>query len=60
MIREEVHLGNRVMTLPEKLAWMAASRFLLDAAIRFKLGRVPPSESLTHSNSAAWVFGHQV
>jgi hypothetical protein len=32
---------------------MAASEFLLDAAIRFKLGRVPPSELLTNSNSVA-------
>ncbi|PLW29992.1 hypothetical protein PCANC_24175 [Puccinia coronata f. sp. avenae] len=47
-------------TLPEKLAWMAASKFLLDAAIRFKLGRAPLSESLTHSNSTARAFGHQV
>jgi hypothetical protein len=36
--------------LPENLAWMAASKFLSDAAIRFKLGRAPPSESLTDSN----------
>jgi hypothetical protein len=42
-----------VMTLPENLAWMAASKFLLDAAIRFKLGHAPPSESLTNSNSVA-------
>ncbi|PLW33019.1 hypothetical protein PCASD_14896 [Puccinia coronata f. sp. avenae] len=48
------------LALPEKLAWMAASKFLLDAAIRFKLRRAPPSESLTHSNSAARAFGHQV
>jgi hypothetical protein len=40
-------------SLPENLAWMAASEFLLDAAIRFKLGRVPPSELLTNSNSVA-------
>ncbi|PLW26648.1 hypothetical protein PCASD_22946 [Puccinia coronata f. sp. avenae] len=39
------------LTLPENLAWMAASEFLSDAAIRFKLGRAPPSESLTGSNS---------
>ncbi|PLW57972.1 hypothetical protein PCANC_00678 [Puccinia coronata f. sp. avenae] len=38
---------------------MAASKFLSDAAIRFKLRRAPPSESLTHSNSAARAFGHQ-
>ncbi|PLW04418.1 hypothetical protein PCANC_28937, partial [Puccinia coronata f. sp. avenae] len=44
----------------EKLARMAASEFLLDAAIRFKLGRAPPSELLTHSNSAARAFGHRV
>ncbi|PLW41447.1 hypothetical protein PCASD_07166 [Puccinia coronata f. sp. avenae] len=37
----------------ENLAQMAASEFLLDAAIRFKLGRAPPSESLTDSNSVA-------
>jgi hypothetical protein len=42
-----------VSTLPENLARMAASEFLLDAAIRFKLGRAPPSESLTNSNSVA-------
>ncbi|PLW40292.1 hypothetical protein PCANC_11165 [Puccinia coronata f. sp. avenae] len=47
-------------SLPEKLARMAASELLSDAAIRFKLGRAPPSESLTHSNSAARAFGHQV
>jgi hypothetical protein len=39
---------------------MAASEFTLDAAIQFKLGRAPPSELLTSSNSAARVFGHQV
>ncbi|PLW36372.1 hypothetical protein PCANC_16206 [Puccinia coronata f. sp. avenae] len=44
----------------KKLARMAASEFLSDAAIRFKLGRAPPSELLTHSNSAARAFGHQV
>jgi hypothetical protein len=48
------------LTLPEKLARMAASKFLSDAAIQFKLGRVPPSELLTHSNSVAWAFGHRV
>jgi hypothetical protein len=42
------------------LAWMAASKFLSHAAIWFKLGRAPPSELLTHSNSAARAFGHQV
>jgi hypothetical protein len=47
-------------SLPEKLAWMAASKFILDAGIRFKLGRAPPSELLTDSNSAARAFGHQV
>ncbi|PLW39007.1 hypothetical protein PCASD_08430 [Puccinia coronata f. sp. avenae] len=46
--------------LPEKLARMAASTFLSDAAIRFKLGRAPPSELLTHSNSAAQALGHRV
>ncbi|PLW44245.1 hypothetical protein PCASD_03848 [Puccinia coronata f. sp. avenae] len=46
--------------MAEKLARMAASEFLLDAAIRFKLGRAPPSELLTHSNSAARAFGHRV
>ncbi|PLW30699.1 hypothetical protein PCASD_20135 [Puccinia coronata f. sp. avenae] len=40
-------------TLPESLAWMAASEFILDAAIQFKLGRAPLSESLTDSNSVA-------
>ncbi|PLW14674.1 hypothetical protein PCANC_18342 [Puccinia coronata f. sp. avenae] len=39
---------------------MAASKFISDAAIQFKLGRAPPSESLTDSNSAARAFGHQV
>jgi hypothetical protein len=39
---------------------MAASEFILDAAIQFKLRRAPPSELLTNSNSAAWAFGHQV
>ncbi|PLW19490.1 hypothetical protein PCANC_08769 [Puccinia coronata f. sp. avenae] len=48
------------ITLPEKLAWMAASKFLSDVAIQFKLRRAPPSESLTRSNSAARAFGHQV
>ncbi|PLW34417.1 hypothetical protein PCASD_14317 [Puccinia coronata f. sp. avenae] len=42
-----------VPTLPENLARMAASEFILDAAIQFKLGRAPPSESLTDSNSVA-------
>ncbi|PLW11445.1 hypothetical protein PCANC_25666 [Puccinia coronata f. sp. avenae] len=46
--------------LPEKLAWMAASEFLSDAAIRFKLRCAPPSELVTHSNSAARAFGHRV
>ncbi|PLW11985.1 hypothetical protein PCANC_23782 [Puccinia coronata f. sp. avenae] len=46
--------------LPEKLDWMAASEFILDVAIRFKLGRTPPSELLTDSNSAAQAFGHRV
>jgi hypothetical protein len=41
----------RQLALPENLARMAASKFLLDAAIRFKLGRAPPSELLTGSNS---------
>jgi hypothetical protein len=49
-----------IIPLPEKLAQMAASKFLLDAAIRFPLGRAPPSESLTDSNSAAQAFGHRV
>ncbi|PLW04749.1 hypothetical protein PCASD_26488 [Puccinia coronata f. sp. avenae] len=40
-------------TLPENLAWMAASEFILDAAIQFKLGHAPPSESLTNSNLVA-------
>jgi hypothetical protein len=40
-------------SLPENLAWMAESEFLLDAAIRFKLGHAPPNESLTDSNSVA-------
>ncbi|PLW29090.1 hypothetical protein PCASD_19745 [Puccinia coronata f. sp. avenae] len=35
---------------------MAASKFILDAAIRFKLKRAPPSESLTDSNSAAVIW----
>jgi hypothetical protein len=41
------------ISLPEKLAWMAASKFILDAAIQFKLGNVTPSESLTNSNLVA-------
>ncbi|PLW41490.1 hypothetical protein PCANC_13113 [Puccinia coronata f. sp. avenae] len=41
------------LTLPENLARMAASEFLSNAAIRIKLGRAPPSESLTNSNSMA-------
>jgi hypothetical protein len=36
---------------------MAASKFLLDAAIQFKLGRAPPSELLTNSNSVAKRLG---
>jgi hypothetical protein len=32
---------------------MAASKFISDAAIRFKLGRAPLSELLTDSNSVA-------
>jgi hypothetical protein len=28
-----------LVALPEKLAWMVASEFILDAAIRSKLGR---------------------
>jgi hypothetical protein len=40
-------------TLPENLAWMAASKFILDAAIQFKLGHAPPSELLTNSNLVA-------
>ncbi|PLW43207.1 hypothetical protein PCANC_06985 [Puccinia coronata f. sp. avenae] len=48
------------LSLPGKLAWMAASEFLSNAAIQFELGRAPPSESLTDSNSAARAFGHQV
>jgi hypothetical protein len=44
--------------LQESLVRMAASKFILDAAIQFKLGRAPPSESLTDSNSAAQAFGH--
>jgi hypothetical protein len=35
---------------------MAASKLLLDAVIQFKLGRAPPSELLTDSNSAARAF----
>jgi hypothetical protein len=38
------------VSLPENLAQMAASKFLLDAAIQFKLGHVPPSELLANSN----------
>ncbi|PLW50876.1 hypothetical protein PCASD_01193 [Puccinia coronata f. sp. avenae] len=49
LIGMKVHM----MTLPENLAWMAASEFLSDAAIQFKLGRVPPSELLTNSNLVA-------
>jgi hypothetical protein len=51
---------TQLLALPEKLDWMAASKFILDTAIQFKLGRMPPSELLTNSNSAARVFGHQV
>ncbi|PLW43874.1 hypothetical protein PCASD_05820 [Puccinia coronata f. sp. avenae] len=61
---QKVTKGNRIIqpedkspehspTLPENLARMAASKFILDAAIRFKLGRAPLSESLTDSNSVA-------
>ncbi|PLW28719.1 hypothetical protein PCASD_21524 [Puccinia coronata f. sp. avenae] len=49
----------RYTAIEQKLDQMAASEFISDAAIRFKLGRAPPSESLTDSNSAAQVFGHQ-
>ncbi|PLW58843.1 hypothetical protein PCANC_00253 [Puccinia coronata f. sp. avenae] len=52
--------GMASITLPENLARMAASEFILDAGIRFKLGRAPPSELLTDSNSVARAFGHQV
>jgi hypothetical protein len=45
------------VALPENLAQMAASKFILDAAIRFKLGRVPLSELLTDSNSVAKRLG---
>jgi hypothetical protein len=41
------------LSLPENLARMAASKFILDAAIQFKLGRAPPSELLTNSNLVA-------
>jgi hypothetical protein len=52
--------GMASITLPENLARMAASEFILDAGIRFKLGRAPPSELLTDSNSVARAFGHRV
>jgi hypothetical protein len=55
-----IYFFKQPFTLPEKLAWMAASKFLSNAAIRFKLGHVPPSESLTDSNLAARAFGHRV
>jgi hypothetical protein len=42
--------------LHPSLYWMAASKFILDAAIQFKLGCAPPSELLTDSNSAAWAL----
>ncbi|PLW27797.1 hypothetical protein PCANC_26928 [Puccinia coronata f. sp. avenae] len=45
--------ASALPALPENLARMAASKFLSDAAIRFKLGHAPPSESLTDSNSVA-------
>jgi hypothetical protein len=57
---EEVVPSGSQQSLPEKLDRMAASEFISDAAIRFKLGRAPPSELLTDSNSAARAFGHQV
>ncbi|PLW33406.1 hypothetical protein PCANC_20747 [Puccinia coronata f. sp. avenae] len=44
-------------SLPENLARMAASKFISDAAIQFKLGRAPLSESLTDSNSVAKRLG---
>jgi hypothetical protein len=51
---EKANAKNSITaTLPENLVRMAASEFLLDAAIRFKLGRAPPSESLTNSNLVA-------
>jgi hypothetical protein len=40
-------------TLPAKLAWMAASKLMLDVAIQFKLKRMPPSKFPTNSNSVA-------
>jgi hypothetical protein len=50
-----------ILAVPEKLDWMATSKFLLDAAIQFKLGCVPLiSELLTDLNSEARAFGHQV
>jgi hypothetical protein len=29
---------SKTQPMPEKLAWMVASKFILDAAIQFKLG----------------------
>ncbi|PLW50393.1 hypothetical protein PCANC_07580 [Puccinia coronata f. sp. avenae] len=49
-----------LLACSQSLDWMAASKFISDAAIQFKLGRAPPSESLTDSNSAARAFGHRV
>jgi hypothetical protein len=43
----------KLNALPENLAWLAASKFTLDVAIQFKLGRAPPSELLTNSNLVA-------
>ncbi|PLW10181.1 hypothetical protein PCANC_24406 [Puccinia coronata f. sp. avenae] len=55
-----IKVAPLIAALPEKLARMASSKFLSDAAIQLKLKRAPPSELLTHSNSAAQAFGHQV
>jgi hypothetical protein len=46
------------ISLPENLAQMAASNFILDVAIQFKLGRASPSELLTNSNLVAKCLGH--
>jgi hypothetical protein len=54
-------ITNPAGALPENLGWMAASKWILDVVIWFKLGAMSPSQSVTDSNLGAkntgpWVW----
>jgi hypothetical protein len=58
LLRKRSNKGRR--TLPEKLSWMIASDFMLDAVIQSNLVSRTPSKSIANSKFVAQAFGNQV